>query len=126
MKKALACLVLSVAVLATTVAEAGYYRKGGFTLASHVSGRTYSRSSVRYMTGRGPGSTWFIAGAGHYDTRRNAVIDTYVWSKVSYRGQWAAGPRGTVLTDPRRRNENFVLAFANNSRYAIVDNIDLY
>lgn len=126
MRKALMCLFLSVAALATSVVEAGYDTRGGFTLASHRSGGSYSRSSVRYLTGRGPRSVRFIAGGGHYDRKGNAVIDAYVWNSVSYLGQWAGGPRGTVVIDSNRRNENFVFAVANNNQYATVDDIDLY
>ncbi|HCS50009.1 hypothetical protein [uncultured Rubinisphaera sp.] len=125
MRALLTIAVLSTATLLSQSVDAANTFRGGFTIASHSSGRSYYKSSVRYMTGRGPRSQSYLVGAGHVDKSGNAVIDTYTRGRVSYLGQWAGGPRGYVVTDSRRRNENFVFVYANGSRYAIVDNIDL-
>ena len=124
MKRFLSCLTLGLMLLSPNADAANIFR-GGYTIASHSSGRTYSKSSVRYMTGRGPRLSRYIVGGGHYTTSRNAIIDTYTSGRVSFLGQWAGGPRGSVVTDSRRRNENFVFVYANRSQYATVDNIDM-
>jgi hypothetical protein len=125
MKSALTCLGLSALVLFTSSVDAAYVSRGGYTIASHRSGGSYSRSSIRYMTGRGPRLSRYIVGAGHYTTSRNAIIDTYTRGGVSYLGQWAGGPRGSVVTNRSRRNENFVFIYANGQQHATVDNIDI-
>ena len=124
MKPFLSCLTLGLMLLSPNADAANIFR-GGYTIASHSSGRTYSKSSVRYMTGRGPRLSRYTVGGGHYTTTGRAIIDTFTRGGVSYLGQWAGGPRGSVVTDSRRRNENFVFVYANRSQYATVDNIDM-
>ncbi|MFT5523644.1 MAG: hypothetical protein ACI9HK_001592 [Pirellulaceae bacterium] len=125
MRLFLVAVALSAATLLSSSVDAANTFRGGFTIASHSSGRSYYRWSVRYMTGRGPRYQSFTAGAGHITSSGSAIIDTYTRNRVSAGGQWAGGPRGYVKTDSSRRNENFVYVWANSRRYAIVDSIDL-
>lgn len=104
--------------------EAAYVSRGGYTIASHRSGQTYRTSSIRYMTGRGPRSQRYLVGAGTYSTSGTAIYDTYTFGRTSFLGNWAGGPRGRVKVNSRRRNEHFVVVFANTRQYAYVDNID--
>ncbi|MFN9719620.1 MAG: hypothetical protein ACK58L_13050 [Planctomycetota bacterium] len=126
MKRALLTLALACFAFSCAVTEAGNESKGGFTISSHRSGGRYPFRNVRFMTGRGPGSVKFIAGAGYVDKKGNAVIEGYIWNRVGYTGLWGGGPRSTTIPDRTRLYENFVFAYANDSQYCIVDEIDFY
>lgn len=125
MRKVMTIAALCVSMVLASSVDAAYVSRGGYTIASHRSGRSYSRSSVRYMTGRGPRLQRYLAGAGHYTAGGAGIIDTYTFGNVSYFGNWAGGPRGYVKTDSRRRNENFVLVYGNSRAYSLVPQIDL-
>ena len=126
MKRALTCLALATLMFLSQTVDAATFSRGGFTIASHRSGGFYPRSSIRFMTGRGPRLTRYIVGVGHEPRGGGSVVDAYVPGRTSFLGQWAGGPRRSVTVDYGRRGDNWAFVWADGNRYSIVTNIDFY
>jgi hypothetical protein len=126
MKRALTCLALATLMFVSQTVDAATFSRGGFTIDSYRSGGSYPRSSIRFMTGRGPRLTRYIVGVGHVTRSGRSVIDAYTSGRTSYLGQWAGGPRGSVVMDYRRRGDNWAFVWADEYQHSIVTNIDFY
>jgi hypothetical protein len=126
MKRALTCLALATVMFLSQTVEAATFSRGGFSIDSYRSGGSYPRSSIRFMTGRGPRMTRHSVGAGHFNRSGTPIFDTSTTGRTSFLGQWAGGPRGSVVVDYGRRGDNFAFVWANEYQHAIVTNIDFY
>ena len=126
MKRALTCLALATLMFVSQTVDAATFSRGGFSIGSIRSDGFYPRSSIRFMTGRGPRLTRYSVGAGHFTRSGTLIIDASTTGRTSFLGQWAGGPRGSVVMDYRRRGDNFAFVWANEDQHSIVTNIDFY
>ena len=122
MRFVITMLVCLSAVAMAPTADAANLSSGGYTISSHQAGRSYSRNSVRYLTGQKPrqwgrSTSLLIPGHGHFEGDRAVIDEVRVRTALSLGRYWSGNLRGPA----RRSNDGFVFVFDyyDMDKYAI-------